>query len=217
MLHVPRLLDLLGVFVFAVSGALAAGRKQLDLLGVVVLATVTAVGGGTLRDVLLDRHPVSWLADETYLLVILAAAAVTVAWTRWRCPPWYAILVADALGLALFAVMGAQIAERSGVRSLVGITVLGTITGVAGGVLRDVLSAEIPLVLRRGNLYASAAITGTLTYGVLERVGVASGIAALVGMAIVAAVRFASIRWRLSLPTYAVPHPTDEYPAPGRE
>jgi uncharacterized membrane protein YeiH len=133
MLHVPRLLDLLGVFVFAVSGALAAGRKQLDLLGVVVLATVTAVGGGTLRDVLLDRHPVSWLADETYLLVILAAAAVTVAWTRWRRPPWYAILVADALGLALFAVMGAQIAERSGVRSLVGITVLGTITGWPAG------------------------------------------------------------------------------------
>ena len=217
MLQVPRLLDLLGVFVFAVSGALAAGRKQLDLLGVLVLATVTAVGGGTLRDVLLDRHPVAWLADPTYLLVIALAAAATVVWTRTRRPPWYAILVADALGLALFAVMGAQIAEQAGVRSLAGISVLGTMTGVAGGALRDVLSAEIPLVLRRGNLYASAAIAGTLAYGVLERLGVPSSVAALVGMAIVAGVRFASIRWRLSLPTYAVPHPTDEYPAPGRE
>ena len=215
MLHVPRLLDLLGVFVFAVSGALAAGRKQLDLLGVLVLATVTAIGGGTLRDLLLDRHPISWLADPTYLLVIGAAASLTVVWTRARRPPWYAILVADALGLALFAVMGAQIAEAAGLTSLTAVVTLGTMTGVAGGALRDVLSAEIPLVLRRGNLYASAAIAGTLAYGLLERAGVPSSTAALVGMTIVVAVRAAAIRWRLSLPTYAVPGPTDEYPAPG--
>jgi uncharacterized membrane protein YeiH len=215
---VPRLLhllDLVGVFVFAVSGALAAGRKRLDLLGVLVLATVTAVGGGTLRDVLLDRHPIAWLADPTYLVVIAAAAGATVLWTRARRAPWYAILVADALGLALFAVEGARVAEEAGVASTLGVVVLGTMTGVAGGALRDVLSAEIPLVLRRGNLYASAAVAGTLVYRLLETAGVRAGRAALVGMAIVAAVRLAAIRWRLSLPEYQVPAPTDEYPAPG--
>jgi uncharacterized membrane protein YeiH len=212
---VLRLLDLIGLAVFAASGALAAGRKQLDLLGVVVLATVTAVGGGTLRDVLLDRHPIAWLADPTPFVVVLVAALATVLWTRAFRPPWYAILVADALGLALFSVSGAQIAERSGVTTIVGVVVLGTMTGVAGGVLRDLLSAEIPLVLRRGNLYASAAIAGTLAYRLLEMAGVPTQAAAFTGMAIVAGVRFAAIRWRLSLPTYSVPAQTDEYPAPG--
>ena len=211
-------LDLLGIAVFAISGALAAGRKRLDLLGVVVLALVTAVGGGTIRDVLLDRHPLPWLVDPRYLTVITASALGTV-WLvrrRGRRPSERALLIADALGLALFSVAGAQIAERSGLPAVGGI-VLGTVTGAAGGAVRDVLSAEIPLVLRRGDLYASAAIAGTATYFALEAVGVARSAATLVGMAIVAAVRFAAIRWRLSLPTYAVPHPTDEYPAPGRE
>jgi uncharacterized membrane protein YeiH len=165
--------------------------------------------------VLLDRHPIAWLADPTYLVVIAAAAGATVLWTRRRRAPWYAILVADALGLALFAVEGARIAEEAGVASTLGVVVLGTMTGVAGGALRDVLSAEIPLVLRRGNLYASAAVAGTLVYRWLETAGVRPGRASLAGMAIVAAVRLAAIRWRLSLPEYRVPDPTDEYPAPG--
>ena len=109
-----RVLDLIGVAVFAISGALAAGRKGLDLIGVVVLALVTAIGGGTIRDVLLDRHPIFWLADPAYPLVITAAALATVVYARtWR-PPESALLVADALGLALFSVAGAQIAERAG-------------------------------------------------------------------------------------------------------
>lgn len=216
MLVVPRLLDLLGIAVFAVSGALAAGRKRMDLLGVLVLAAVTAVGGGTVRDLLLDRHPIFWLADPTYLGVILVAAAATVLWTRARRPPWYALLAADALGLALFSVVGAQIAERAGMPT-VGVVVLGTTTGVAGGVLRDLLSAEVPLVLRRGNLYASAAIAGTLAYRLLEGAGVRANVAALLGMAVVVAARYAAIRWGLSLPVYSAPTPTDEYRAPGAE
>src|SRR6187401_1991020 len=102
------LLDLLGVAVFAVSGAIAAGRKHFDLLGVAVLATVTAVGGGTTRDVLLNRHPVFWIEDPTYLLVILAASAMTLLYVCYREPPRTSLLVADALGLALFTIIGAQ-------------------------------------------------------------------------------------------------------------
>jgi uncharacterized membrane protein YeiH len=90
-------LDLIGVAVFAISGALAAGRKRLDLLGVIVLGLVTAVGGGTIRDLLLDRHPIFWLADPAYVLVIVAAALLTVAYVRWRPPPAAALLYADAL------------------------------------------------------------------------------------------------------------------------
>ncbi len=207
-------LDLVGVAVFAVSGALAAGRKRLDLLGVLVLALVTAIGGGTIRDVLLDRHPLFWLADPRYLTVITGSALFTVWLVRRRrtVPPESALLVADALGLALFSVAGAQIAERAGIPAAGGI-VLGAVTGAAGGAVRDVLCAEIPLVLRRGNLYATAAIAGTAAYFALEALGVARDVATLVGMAIVATVRFAAIWWRLQLPEFRL-GATDEHPAP---
>src|SRR5262244_2246996 len=99
-----HVLDLLGVAVFAASGVLAAGRKSMDLLGVAVIAMVTALGGGTLRDLLLDRHPLAWIADVSYLWASLAATAATIAWVRVRMPPERALLVADALGLAFFAI-----------------------------------------------------------------------------------------------------------------
>jgi uncharacterized membrane protein YeiH len=196
-------LDLVGCAVFAISGALAAGRRGLDLIGVIVLALVTAVGGGTIRDVLLDRHPIFWLADPWYMAVIVGAALFTVGWARTRvtAPGATPLLVADALGLALFSVAGAQIAERSGLPAAAGI-VLGAVTGTAGGAVRDVLCAEIPLVLRRGNLYASTAIAGTATYFALEAAGASRGAATLVGMLVVVALRFASIVWDLSLPVF---------------
>lgn len=197
------ILDLIGVAVFAISGALAAGRKSLDLLGVVVLGIVTAIGGGTIRDVLLDRHPLFWLIDPAYLIVIIASALMTVSYVRWRPPPAVALLYADAVGLAMFSIAGAQVAERQGLPALSCI-VLGTITGAAGGVVRDILSAEIPLVLRKGNLYASAAIAGTTLYFVLSSAGIRHPISDLAGMVLVAAVRLASIAFGLQLPVFAL-------------
>lgn len=196
-------IDLVGIAVFAISGALAAGRKSLDLLGVLVLATVTAVGGGTLRDLLLGRLPIFWLTDPSYLLVILVSALATVAWAgRWRVPET-ALQVADALGLALFSVAGAQIAMSRGL-PVASCVLLGTVTGAAGGMVRDILSAEVPLVLRKGNLYASAAIAGTLLYAALERAGVADPLPAFAGMALIAALRLVAI-WRgLTLPVFSV-------------
>jgi uncharacterized membrane protein YeiH len=194
-------LDLIGVAVFAVSGALAAGRRGLDLLGVIVLGTVTAIGGGTIRDVLMDRHPIFWLADPTYLIVIVSAALMTVAYARWRPAPRAALLIADALGLALFSVVGAQIAETAQLPAVSGV-LLGTVTGTAGGAVRDVLTAEVPLILRRGNLYASASIAGTTCYFLLEAVGLDRGAAALAGMATCAMLRFAAIWWGLKLPVF---------------
>ncbi|NET53437.1 MAG: trimeric intracellular cation channel family protein, partial [Merismopedia sp. SIO2A8] len=138
-------LELVGVMVFAMSGALAAGRKQLDLLGVVVVAVVTAIGGGTLRDVLLDRHPVFWLHDPIYLNITLGSALLAVVYTKFFSPPYRALLIADALGLALFSISGAQIAEQATLPSII-IVLTGTMTGTAGGVLRDILLADIPVI-----------------------------------------------------------------------
>lgn len=193
--------DLLGVSVFAVSGALAAGRKRLDLLGVLVIAAVTAIGGGTLRDLLLDHHPVFWIADPTYLVVIACAALGTVLWARYRTPPRNALAIADALGLAFFAVGGARIAEAAGLAGII-VVLMGTMTGVAGGVLRDVLTAEIPMILRRGELYATAAIGGITGYLLLQAVGVHQEAAAAVAMVAIFALRLSAILWGWKLPAF---------------
>jgi uncharacterized membrane protein YeiH len=192
-----------GVAVFAISGALAAGHKRLDWLGVAVIAVVTAIGGGTLRDLLLNRHPIFWIADSTYLLVILAATAFTLAYVHLRIPAPRALFVADALGLAFFTIGGVQIAQQSGLSGLLAI-LMGTITGVAGGMLRDVLTAEIPLILRKGQLYATSTIVGAALYLLLERAGMTRDAAALFGMGIIVVVRFAAIVWRLELPVLSL-------------
>jgi uncharacterized membrane protein YeiH len=198
-------LDLVGVGVFAISGALAAGRKSLDLLGVVVISVVTAIGGGTLRDLLLGRHPIFWIADPLYIVVITAAALGTVAWTRRFHPPAKTLLIADALGLALFSVAGAQIAQTAGLSPLI-VIIMGTMTGTAGGMIRDVLSNEIPLILRpEMELYATAAIGGIALYLALETLGVPRGPAGLAGMTAIAALRFAAILTNLKLPVFSLP------------
>ena len=208
-------LDLIGVAVFAISGALAAGRRRLDLLGVVVLAAATAVGGGTIRDVLLDRHPIFWLADARYLIVIILTALATVAYVRRARVPGAALDVADALGLALFSVAGTQVAEGAGMPAL-SCVLLGAVTGSAGGVVRDVLTAQVPLVLQRGSLYATAAIAGTSLYVVLARLGVTRWSAALAGMVVVAALRLAAIGFGLQLPVFDVDGARADRDAPPR-
>lgn len=192
--------DLFGVFVFAVSGALVAARKRLDWLGALVLAAVTAVGGGTLRDVLLDRHPLVWFRDAHYLLTIALAVAVTWAWGHWRPVPKRALLVADAAGLALFTVVGTQVALAHGQGATVAV-LLGITTGTAGGALRDVLCAEVPMVLRQ-EVYATAAAAGGLGFLLLIRLGCPEAPAALAGMAAVFALRLAAIYRNWHLPRY---------------
>lgn len=193
------LFTLLGVAVFACSGALAAGRRNLDLIGVAVLAMVTATGGGTIRDVLLDRT-VFWIRDPTHIVVCLGAGAVTWIWVRFFQPPDRALQVADAVGLALFAVAGAQIAEDLGHSGII-IVLMGTITGCAGGLLRDVLTAEVPLVFRKSELYVTTCVVGLTAYVVLRHFGIHADVAGITGAAVILILRLASIRWNITLPT----------------
>jgi uncharacterized membrane protein YeiH len=195
-------LDLVGVAVFAVSGALAAERTGLDLLGVVVIAAVTAVGGGTLRDVLLSRHPIFWIADARYITVIGVSALLTVYAVRVVPPPNDALLVADALGLGLFALSGARIAEAARLSPLV-VVLFGTMTGTGGGVLRDVLTGQVPLLLRR-DIYATAAIAGIVLYLLLQRLGTPSRWAFGAGMAAVVVLRLLAVLWGWQLPVFGL-------------
>jgi len=199
-------LDYCGIAVGAVSGALAAGRRQLDLVGVAVVATVTAIGGGTIRDLLLARHPVLWIANPDMLLVILGAAVATMAWTRYAPPPFKALLYADALALGLFAVAGARIAENAGQSGIV-VIVMSMITAVAGGIIRDVLCTQVPLVMRSGSLYATAAIAGASTWVLLRHFGLAPEPVAAISTAVTIGLRVIGIIWDVRLPVYRVNHP----------
>jgi len=193
-------LSLLGVAVFAASGALAAGRKRFDWIGVGVIALVTALGGGTLRDLLLDRHPIFWMADPAYLWIVLASVVMTLLYVRRRRAPASALLVADALGLALFTISGAQVAEQLAQPGVI-VVALGALTGAAGGVLRDVLCNEVPLLFGPlDTLYATAALAGAGAYLALQAAGVERATAALLGMGVVAGLRLAAIAWQLRLP-----------------
>ncbi len=194
------ILDLFGVAVFAVSGALAAGRKSLDLLGVVIIAVVTAVGGGTTRDLLLDRHPIFWIADPIYLLVIIIASLFTIWYTQYNEPPEKALLIADALGLAVFTVLGAQITQEVVSNSVI-IVIMAAITGTVGGLIRDVLSNEIPLIMRR-DIYATAALAGATVYLLLQMGTLAPTVNIILGMFIVIGLRLAAIQWDLHLPRF---------------
>jgi uncharacterized membrane protein YeiH len=177
---------------------------------VLVIAMVTAVGGGTLRDLLIDR-PVFWLADTDFLWVIIAATLLTMVVVRIRNIPLRALLVADALGLALFAISGARIAETAGYGGIVAV-ILGTMSGVAGGVLRDMLIAEIPLLLRDGEIYATAALMGIIVYLVLQAAGIERTTAAYFGMAVIAALRFTGIFLGLRMPALRLGEKQDSTP-----
>lgn len=198
------LLDLAGVLVFAISGALAAGRKNLDWFGVIAIATVTAIGGGTIRDVLLDRHPIFWISDPTYLGVTSLSALGVIALTRQGRRPIHdrALQIADALGLAFFAVGGTQIALSLGY-DYGTVIVMAALTGTAGGVVRDLLLNEIPHILRR-DIYATAAIAGASLYDLLHWLHVGRNISTVAAMALIVGLRLAAIYGKLNLPRYRV-------------
>jgi uncharacterized membrane protein YeiH len=187
------------VAVSAVTGVLEAGRKPFDLFGMIVVALAAALGGGTIRDVLLDRTAF-WLTDPSYLVAALAAGVATFIVVRHvRLPPDL-FLVPDAIGLALFTVIGTDIALAFAVPWFPA-TLLGVVTGVFGGVLRDMLCNEVPLVFA-GLLYGTAAWLGAIGYVGLLEAGVGAPAASFTAMAAIFAVRMAAVRWRIGLPRF---------------
>jgi len=188
--------------VCAISGVLAAEGKRMDLFGAVVLALVTAVGGGTIRDLCLGVQPVFWIQAPDYVTTALVAALGTFVVARFFNLPDRALAVADAFGLALFGIVGTEKALLLGSPAVVSI-LLGIVTGVAGGILRDVLRSEIPWVLRAEmELYATAVCFGATTFVLLRLWLPPSESHRYIGMAVILALRLIAMRWRLRLPTF---------------
>jgi len=188
------------VAVTAITGVLEAGRKPMDLFGVVLVALTSALGGGTIRDLLLAR-PVFWVADQTYLVAAIAAGLLTFVLVRLVRLPANLFLVPDALGLALFTIIGTQAALSYGAPWFVA-SFLGLVTGVFGGVLRDILCNEVPLVFA-GELYATASWAGAAAFIALLHAGIAGTVASMLAMAIIFLFRVAAIHWHLTLPSFA--------------
>ncbi|MFC7309662.1 trimeric intracellular cation channel family protein [Streptomyces monticola] len=196
MLHV---LYLIGVASFAASGVLAAHRANMDPFGGLVLAFAASISGGTLRDVILDRHPLYWTHDWVLLTVISCTAVATMLYLRrWELPQ-RSLMTVDALGLAVVTVIGAQAAISAGVTPFA-VILLAVLTGVTGEVVRDVLCGELPPLLLREDVYATAAFAGAVTYLILDRLGVGATTATVVAAGLVFVLRMAAIHRDLHLP-----------------
>lgn len=199
------LIDFVGVVVFAATGALVASRKEMDVVGFALLGTVTGIGGGTLRDLLLGL-PVFWVEAPAYLVICVVVSCVVfftahLPYSRYRLLLWL-----DAAGLALFAVVGAEKALIAGAGPVIAVT-MGVVTATFGGVIRDVLGAESPVILSR-EIYATAALAGALGFVLLDAIDLPRDAALAAALALGFAVRGAAISFGWSLPRYR--------PRPGR-
>ena len=202
------LLEHFGVAVAAITGVLAGRGKRVDLFGVMVLAVVTAFGGGTVRDLCLGSTPVFWIQDPRYLLNAVGVAVVSFFVARFRQFPQAVLLVADAFALAFFTMAGVKKSLLLGAAPTIAVA-MGVITGVAGGVLRDVLTGEIPLVFRQQiYLYATAALVGALVFVLLERWLPSERANMIIATLTTLGLRLGAIRWKLSLPEFE-PRPLD--------
>lgn len=199
-------IDLIGVAVFAVTGALVASRKQMDVFGFALLGTVTGLGGGTLRDLLLGVAPVFWVKEPVYVAICVSVSVVVfftahIPESRYRLLLWL-----DAVGLSFFCIVGAQRALAEDVGAFIAV-VMGVMPATFGGIVRDMLVGEVPLLLHK-EIYVTAALAGSLVFVGLLIVSLPQTIAAVCGFAACFAVRALALRYGWALPTYK--------PRPGR-
>ncbi len=209
-------LDMAGVIVFALSGVILACRSRMDPFGMLVLAAVTGIGGGTVRDLVLGVRPVFWVGDPAYLWVILATVGLSILGFHYIHRLSRVFLpVADAFGLALFTVIGTHKALTLDSPGVVAV-LMGLLTGVAGGMMRDVLARRVPMVLRQ-EIYATAAIAGGVVLVGLEALGAPFLVNVAASLSTTLGLRLAAIHWRLALPVFAWVTVAPSAPAAPRE
>ena len=198
-----QILEIIGTVAFGASGLITAARKKLDMVGVVLLVLVTAFGGGTLRDILLDRHPFFWMQNEIWIWLLAGLAILTQFLVKARNIELSAKAIdwPDAIGLGVFAASGTQIALDLGNSPLIA-SIMGVITAAFGGLIRDVLIAEIPGLVNDHQLYASLAFVGGLFIWLLQYLNVDNTVAALIGAITIIVVRVIAIRLGWKLPAW---------------
>lgn len=198
-----EVLDFIGVFVFAISGVLTAINKKLDLFGVFIIAFVTALGGGTLRDTLIGRTPVGWMQDLNYVYLIILGYIVAVLFRNYLNKLRISLFLFDTIGLGVFTLIGIEKGLDYGLHPVICIA-LGTITATFGGLIRDILCNEIPLLLRKGTFYATICIIGGGLFFIFRRLGLEDSINELVTSLIIIGIRLGAVRYNWSLPVVSI-------------
>lgn len=191
-------IDLLGTMVFAISGTMAANRQRINFVGAGFTGFVTAIGGGSLRDVFLNLRPV-WVDDPNYILVILIGIVLSMIGNKFLNNLARTLTFFDALGIGFFCIVGVQkslMYESSGVAAVI----LGMFSGVMGGVTRDTLLNELPLIFRK-EIYATACLAGSLLFVILQNIGVSNAINAWVSAMLIVLIRLIAVRYQLTLPS----------------
>lgn len=191
-------MGMVGIAAFAVTGVMAAGKKNMDIFSIVLLGMITALGGGTIRDILIDANPVFWMADLTYLWVALAASVVAFFLIRLITPLFKLLLYVDAFGLALFTVLATQKTSAMGFSGPVAV-LMGLVTGIAGGMIRDVLTQRQTLILAR-EFYATPALIGAICVSVLDTAFPGHAYSHLYATGLIFILRGAAIQWGLYYP-----------------
>lgn len=191
-------IDILGTIAFAISGVLVAMNKKMDLFGILIIAFVTAVGGGTLRDVLIGQTPVSWMKDMTFTYVILGSAVFAVLVRNKINYLRTSLFLFDTIGIGLYTVVGIEKGLSADLHPIICIA-LGTISACFGGVIRDILCNEIPVIFRK-EIYATACILGGLTYFLIRKLPIESDFVFMIAGAVVILVRLLAVKFKISLP-----------------
>ncbi|RYZ17390.1 MAG: trimeric intracellular cation channel family protein [Chitinophagaceae bacterium] len=194
------LIDIFGTAAFAIAGAFSAMERRLDPFGVLIISFVSAIGGGTLRDVLVGNLPVSWLQNGTAILVIFCSSVATMLFAHYLKQLQTALFLFDALGLGLFTIIGLEIAIKNGLPGYSCIA-LSTVTGCFGGVLRDVLLNKVPLLFRR-EIYALASIGGATAYFFLRRTPIDEDLSKIGCILLIFFIRWIAVRYALGLPRF---------------
>lgn len=198
-----EILDIIGVFVFAISGVLAAINKKLDLFGVFIIAFVTALGGGTLRDVLIGRMPVGWMQDLKYVYIIILGCIVASVFRDYLNKLRVSLFLFDTIGLGIYTLIGIEKGLEYGLHPTICIA-LGTMTASFGGLIRDILCNEIPLLLRKGTIYATICIIGGILFFGLRYLGLQDAVNELVTSLFIIVFRLAAVRYSWSLPVLTI-------------
>ncbi|MFB1039083.1 MAG: trimeric intracellular cation channel family protein, partial [Polaribacter sp.] len=197
-MEVIYVLDILGTFAFAISGALVALDKKFDIFGVIIIAFVTAVGGGMLRDVLINAHPINWIGDLNYLYIIFSAVLFTFLFKSKIAHLSKTMFLFDTIGISVFTLLGLQKGLSYDLHPIIAI-IMGMISAVFGGVLRDVLTAKIPLIFEK-EVYASACLTGGISYLILNYFKVDENINFIISAIVIATIRAIAVKFHLELP-----------------
>ncbi len=192
-------LDLIGTLVFAISGAMAASSKKLDLFGAAFIAFFTALGGGTVRDLLIGATPVGWMDNSIYILVILAGVGLTFLFQKAVRKLRKTLFLFDTIGIGVFTILGVEKAILIGI-SPFGAVILGMFSAVLGGVIRDTLINEIPLIFRK-EIYAIACLAGAALFVLLNQMGLSFELNASISIVFIIIIRIIAIRFKIGLPT----------------